>query len=154
MEYKIVGTARCTFGKEFKPFDMYVIFEGEDKKLYLGYSTEQDGFIDVYGMKSPHYVDRLYYTSFEKIDEGFEYRKLSETNNVTEEIKESYNVGDIAVCAFEYAENKVYISRIDKFIGFIKTIETDNKKLKLYFNEYDEWYSSEMKKRRFLRKIK
>lgn len=157
MEYRIVGTARCIFGNEYFPYEMYVVFEGEDKELYIGFSTEQDGFVDAY-LNRPNYVDRLYYTSFTKVDEDFKakyyFRNLSETDNKMEEIEESYKVGDTVVSAFEYEENKVYIGRIDKFIGFIKKIETTDKNLINHFNDYYEWYSSEMEKGPILKKVK
>ena len=157
MEYRIVGTARCILGNEYFPYDMYVVFEGEDKELYIGFSTEQDGFVDASSLKRPNYVDRLYYTSFEKVNEEFKtnycFRKLSETDNKMEEIEESYKVGDTVVSAFEYEENKAYIGRIDKFIEFIKTMETEDKDLKKHFDGYYEWYSSEMKKGPILRKV-
>ena len=117
MKYKVVGTINYF---DLVPCGVYVVYEGEDKKLYTGWSSVVDS-------KSPYDKEYLF-TEFSRLgpNDLKKVRYLDQTNNTLDNIQDSYEIGNLFVCGYE-TEDTVYIGRLDSYVEFIKN----------YRNSYD-----------------
>ena len=120
-KYKLYGTMNML---DIVPGAVYPVFEDEDHVLYFG-----DAQTDCQTLTR--------YTDFIPIKEDALklVRPLSESDNVLVGVQDYYKITHSALCATEFAKDKVFIGDVLHYLEFIKSFETD-----------DEEYAKELEK--------
>ena len=114
MSYKLIGS--------INPFNtvpsvLYVVFLGEDGKYYFGFDDEKSE-------KGIGYYDKFQQIPNETVNN---IRYIFSTNNIFENVKKDYKIGDLAICGYEYDDEKVFFGRLDNYLEFLKKQEYKEK---------------------------
>ena len=105
--YKIVGIINYF---NLIPDEPMVVFEGEDKNLYLGYNhilanNFENYYYVCFVCLSSEMLNRIIY--------------LNQLNVKAEGLQERYRVGDVIVRGMIESETNIYLGRIDKYVDYL-----------------------------------